>query len=395
MSAVAGAANGQIIEHSFYFESNPATGTAPGPQSLWNRDGTVGITFGASTLTFTGAIAFGGVIALSNGSAAAPSLNFTNSTTTGLYRVAANQIGVALAGVPGLVVAGSAPTLAAGADAVGQDVFIKAAAAGATPTVARVGGAISIAAGAGSTALLAVTGGAGGALTVAPGAGGGTATGTAGAGGALALSGAAGGVASGAGVGGAGSAVSLTGGTGGNGGTTGGAGGSITVTAGNAGTGGNAAGGSVTISPGTGTGTGAPGAVTVTGLRTASTSAAAITAARVLTRADSGGFFTASQAAAYAITLPVPTGAGERYFFSLTAPGANVVAITSPVPSTVTFVGTIVNDVTSVIPATANTSVNFASGAAILGDSIECISLSTTLYHVRAVTSAASGITLT
>lgn len=393
MSVVAGAANGQIIEHSFYFESNAATGTAPGPQSLWNRDGTVGITFGASTLTFTGAIAFGGVIALANGTAAAPSLNFTNSATTGLYRNASNVIGVALAGVPALAIGASAPTVSAAAGVAGSDVYLRAASAGAGTAFA--GGLINITSGVGSAATAANTGGAGGASVHAAGAGGTTVTGTGGAGGASSLTAGAGGVASGAGVGGAGGATTIAAGAGGNGGTTGGAGGSVAITAGNAGTGGNAAGGSVTITPGTATGTGAPGAVTVTGLRTASTSAAAITGARVLTRADSGGCFTASQAAAYAITLPVPTGAGERYFFSLTAPGANVVAITSPVPSTVTFVGTIVNDVTSVIVATANTSINFASGAAALGDSIECISLSATLYHVRAVTSAASGITVT
>lgn len=61
MSIVAGAANGQIIEHSFYFESSSTTGgSAPGPQSLWNRDGTVGFTFGASVMTFTGSMSYTG-----------------------------------------------------------------------------------------------------------------------------------------------------------------------------------------------------------------------------------------------------------------------------------------------------------------------------------------------
>lgn len=51
------------------------------------------------------------------------------------------------------------------------------------------------------------------------------------------------------------------------------------------------------------------------------------------------------------------------------------------------------SDVTSVIPATGST-LTFASGAAALGDNIEIISISTTLYLVRAITSAAGGITI-
>lgn len=100
-----------------------------------------------------------------------------------------------------------------------------------------------------------------------------------------------------------------------------------------------------------------------------------------------------SQAAAYDIDLPSPTtGPGCRYVFYLTAPGANAVTITVT-GAAATFVGTIVNDVTSVIPATGAT-LTFGSSAAALGDTIEIISISTTLYLVRAVTSAASGITI-
>ena len=58
-----------------------------------------------------------------------------------------------------------------------------------------------------------------------------------------------------------------------------------------------------------------------------------------------------------------------------------------------TFVGTIVNDVTSVLPATGST-LTFASGTAALGDNIEIVSISTSLYLVRAVSSAAGGITI-
>lgn len=118
-----------------------------------------------------------------------------------------------------------------------------------------------------------------------------------------------------------------------------------------------------------------------------------ITAATVLTLADSGGVFSVSQAAAYDIDLPSPTsGPGCRYLFYLTGAAANNVTLTV-LGAAATFVGTIVNDVTSVIPATGAT-LTFASGVAALGDTIEIISISTTLYLVRAVTSANGGITI-
>lgn len=135
------------------------------------------------------------------------------------------------------------------------------------------------------------------------------------------------------------------------------------------------------------------GVASIRGIRTSSTTAAAITGATVLTLADSGGVFSVSQASAYDIDLPSPTsGPGCRYTFYLTGPAANNVTITVA-GGGATFVGTIVNDVTSVIPATGNT-LTFASGAAALGDNIEIISISTSLYLVRAVTSAAGGITI-
>lgn len=85
-------------------------------------------------------------------------------------------------------------------------------------------------------------------------------------------------------------------------------------------------------------------------------------------------------------------GPGCRYNFYLTGPAANNVTITV-VGGAATFVGTIINDVTSVVAATGNT-LTFASGAAALGDNIEITSISTGLYLVRAVTSAAGGITI-
>lgn len=135
------------------------------------------------------------------------------------------------------------------------------------------------------------------------------------------------------------------------------------------------------------------GAAATLGLRTASTTAVAITGATVLTLADSGGIFTVSQGAAYDIDLPSPTtGAGCRYLFQLVSPGANNVTITVT-GAAATFEGTIVNDVTSVIVATGST-LTFASGASALGDWIEAISTATGKYFIRAVTSAAGGITV-
>ncbi len=121
-----------------------------------------------------------------------------------------------------------------------------------------------------------------------------------------------------------------------------------------------------------------------------SSGATAITTTRAITRADSGGVFTVAQSSAYTITVAQPTSAGERYIFQCVSPGAFDVSI---VATGSTFEGTIVNDVTSVIPATGST-LKFATGAAVLGDCIELISTSTTKFLVRAVTSAAGGITV-
>lgn len=193
-----------------------------------------------------------------------------------------------------------------------------------------------------------------------------------------------------------------------NGASTGGASGPVTVKSGDAtstaGTSGNS--GAVTVQSGSsadgnsgnvnllaGTAaSGVRGLVVATGLRTVSETAGAIAGATLLTGADSGGVFSVDQGSAYDIDLPVPLGAGQRYTFYLTNPGANNVTITV-LGGGATFVGTIINDVTSVIPATGAT-LTFATGASALGDSIEVVSISAALYLVRAVTSAAGGITI-
>ena len=262
--------------------------------------------------------------------------------------------------------AGGAASGASGTGGVGGAASLVAGAGGAATdsaaTAAGVGGAITLTSGAGgASSTTAVAGGAAGAFSVTGGAGGaGAAAGTGGAGATVAIAGGAGGATSGAGTGGAGGNVTIAGGAGG------------------------------TTSGGT---AGAKGIVTVTGLRQVATTAVAITGATTLVRADSGGIFTVAQSSAYDIDLPSPTvGAGLRFVFQLVSPGAFNVTITVA-GSAATFEGTIVNDVTSVLPCTGST-LTFASGVSALGDNIEVISTATGKYFVRAVSSANGGITI-
>jgi len=131
----------------------------------------------------------------------------------------------------------------------------------------------------------------------------------------------------------------------------------------------------------------------VTGAQFKSSRATAITTTATLAIADAGGIFTVAQSSAYDIDLPSPTvGAGLRFLFQLVAPGAFNVTITVA-GAAATFEGTIINDVTSVVPCTGAT-ITFASGTAVLGDWVECISTATGKYFVRACTSAAGGVTI-
>jgi hypothetical protein len=360
-----------------YFRSlNVVTGA----WSVSNGDGTWTVEEGST-----------GTFEASAGTVAAPSYTFALDTDTGWYNPAANVVGLALGGVASLKYgSGSAPTNAAATDTAGADVYINAPSAGASATTAKAGAALEIDAGAGSVGTTTVAGGAGGNRVDSAGAGGaktGTGHAAGGAGGTRTSTGGAGGntASNGADAGGAGGAHNIVGGAGGNataGTGNGGVGGDVNLTGG---AGGTSAGGAA----------GAHGtAVATTGLLVGTTSATAITAARTMLRADSGGVFSAAQSSAYTITAPTPGGAAStgaiRYLFYLTAPGAFDISI---VATGCTFVGTIVNDVTSVLPATGST-LKFASGAAALGDSIELIAISATIYLVRAVSSAAGGITI-
>ncbi len=126
------------------------------------------------------------------------------------------------------------------------------------------------------------------------------------------------------------------------------------------------------------------------------TKTAAIAAATVVTNAQSGTVFAVSQVAAYAITLPglgppiIGPTPGVTYKFVLRTTGANSVTITD---GSAHFIGTIANDVTSVLPATGTT-LTFVTGTAALGDSIEITGLNSTTYAVKAITSTNGGITI-
>jgi len=149
--------------------------------------------------------------------------------------------------------------------------------------------------------------------------------------------------------------------------------------------------GNVVLLPGASSTPANRGHTQATGLRTLSAQATAITAARIMSLADSGGVFSVSQGAAYAITLPVVGAAntGVRYTFFLIAPDTNNVTIAPA--SGATLVGSIVLDA-SVIVATGTT-LTFASGASLLGDNIEVFSTGVN-WMVRAVSSAAAGISV-
>lgn len=127
-----------------------------------------------------------------DGTAASPGAYWDADPDTGLFRGAANQIGFAIGGVSGLVLAGSAPTVSAGADTAGQDVYLFATAAGTGTSGAKAGGAFRLKSGGGGPAATTIASGAGGAIGLIA-ADGGAKTGTTGATGAGgALSGSAG-----------------------------------------------------------------------------------------------------------------------------------------------------------------------------------------------------------
>lgn len=248
-----------------------ASGTA-GAVTLTNSGGLPVVGRVASPLSASGGSGFvffdipgekanagtGGTFYAADGTAAAPSMTFATDPDTGTYKFAANSIGWSIGGVSALVLAGSAPTVSAGADTAGQDVYLFATSAGTGTTGAKVGAAFRIRSGAGGPAATTIASGDGGAMAVLAGGGGnktGT-TGATGAGGALSGSAGAGGdnatvTAVAAGIGGA---ADYRSGTGGNqtGAAASGAGGAGGAAAYGSGAGGNASGAGSTGNGGAG-----------------------------------------------------------------------------------------------------------------------------------------------
>lgn len=165
-----------------YLSATAGESTATAPSGTVQRVGYVRVkssTVGVidyflrnSTVTSLGSpVTFGA------GTFAAPSVSFTLDPDTGFLNPAANVIGLALGGAPGLSFGITLPTSAAAVDTAGASVFVRTADAGASATAARVGGSLAFVAGAGSA-------GSSGTGTVAAGAGGDAANRTSGAGGA-------------------------------------------------------------------------------------------------------------------------------------------------------------------------------------------------------------------
>lgn len=208
----------------------------------------------------SGGVAAVGTFAALDGTAAAPGYAFAGSggANEGLYRPGNGEVALSLNGLAALDFASSAPTISAGADTAGQDVYLFATSAGTGTTGAKVGAAFRIRSGAGGPAATTIASGDGGAMAVLAGGGGnktGT-TGATGAGGALSGSAGAGGdnatvTAVAAGIGGA---ADYRSGAGGNqtGAAASGAGGAGGAAAYGSGAGGNASGAGSTGNGGAG-----------------------------------------------------------------------------------------------------------------------------------------------
>lgn len=118
-----------------------------------------------------------------------------------------------------------------------------------------------------------------------------------------------------------------------------------------------------------------------------------INSATAPTIANSGTFYSVDQVntGAYAITLPNDALPGTFFKFMINTADSDNVTITNGANE---LAGTIINDVTSVLPV-AGTTLTFVGGTAARGDSIEIYAINATLYWVKCITSTAGGITIT
>jgi hypothetical protein len=108
-----------------------------------------------------------------DGTAASPSQGFITDVDTGIYRPGANQYGITC-GTDPIVFSNAAIALAAAADTVGGDIFVKVEDGGTSTGVGRAGASFSLNGGDGSDAAVAsgLNGGVGGSLNLVPGDGG-------------------------------------------------------------------------------------------------------------------------------------------------------------------------------------------------------------------------------
>lgn len=118
----------------------------------------------------------------------------------------------------------------------------------------------------------------------------------------------------------------------------------------------------------------------------------AITTTDILAASESGTTFSVAQTSSYAITLPTAA-AGLNYRFVVITAGAFTVTIATAAAANHLY-GTIVNDITSVLPVSANNTFTLVSGTAAVGDSIEVWGIDATHWYATAKTSANGGITI-
>ena len=121
----------------------------------------------------------------------------------------------------------------------------------------------------------------------------------------------------------------------------------------------------------------ASGGTTVAmGLRTVPVTAAAITTTRTLTAADSGGTFSVAKTSAYTVTLPAPL-QGLRFKFLILDAGANVVTFASSGANVFGMLN--INNVLTQVNGSTNV---LSAATASIGDWLEFVGIDSTHYLV-------------
>jgi hypothetical protein len=249
------------------------------PAAAGDSSGALYLQTGTALLNGAGAGGASGGVTLQTGNGGATTLALAAGGLGGVFDFLGGSGGAATTGTGGVgssfgISCGSGGDATAGTSGAGGNVGITAGSAGTATAAAGIGAAggnVSITSGAGGPATHAGSGNAGNAGTIT-------------------LLGGTGGTSGGA-NGGDGGSIALTGGSGGTTGASGTcSGGNITLTAGN----GNATdgpAGNITLTPGTPTGAGAPGTVTIAGAAVATAGAHLETSQNSIPTIASGGTF--------------------------------------------------------------------------------------------------------